>query len=183
MVCEEYLDVINVVVQDAYYRTHPRRISGEGYLKSLASHGGQHSYDEAWRQQVMERAFRRMVDKVAILWWWNEPAYWSLELQDKILISRQSSWELHPEFDAKRFFKVRESATWVQQIYSKDVQKQHRSRIALQSLEQFLRSDLDRISGRQLIKLFGHSAGEEYDSLQSPSDKVIKEEVGTCSWK
>jgi hypothetical protein len=104
-------------------------------------------------------------------------------LQDKILISRQSSWELHPEFDAKRFFKVRESATWVQQIYSKDVQKQHRSRIALQSLEQFLRSDLDRISGRQLIKLFGHSAGEEYDSLQSPSDKVIKEEVGTCSWK
>ena len=67
MVCGEYLDVINVVVQDAYYHTHPRRISGEGYLKSLASHGGQHSYDEAWRQQVMERAFRRMVDKVAIL--------------------------------------------------------------------------------------------------------------------
>jgi hypothetical protein len=64
MVCEEYLDVINVIVRDAYYSTYPRTITGEGYLKSLGRHGAQPSYDELWRHQVMERAFKRMADKV-----------------------------------------------------------------------------------------------------------------------
>lgn len=93
---------------------------------------------------------------------------------------RNAEWELHPDFDAKRFFKVRDSAEWVSQIYSTVTSEQHRSRIALQSLEQFLNSDVDRISGRQLIKLFGWSAGEGYDRLQIPSNNVVKQEVS--SW-
>lgn len=67
MVCEEYLDVINVVVRDAYYYTYPRTVSAEVYIKSLGRHEAPPSYDEAWRRQVMERAFKRMVNKVAIL--------------------------------------------------------------------------------------------------------------------
>jgi hypothetical protein len=68
MVCEEYLDVINVVVRDAYFNTYPRKISANVYVKSLGrGHGVQPSYDEPWRQRVMEGAFKRMVDKVAML--------------------------------------------------------------------------------------------------------------------
>ena len=92
---------------------------------------------------------------------------------------KYSEWELHPDFDAKRFYKVRESANWVLQIYSKDTTEQARSRAALQNLEKFLDADVNRISGRQLIRLFGKSAGEEYDRLQKEV-KPIKVEVDTC---
>lgn len=91
---------------------------------------------------------------------------------------KHSEWELHPDFEAKRFFKYRESADWVLQIYSDDSTEQHRSRTALQSLEKFLDSDLDRIKKKQLIQLFGWSAGEGYDRLQIP--RTIKSEVSNC---
>jgi len=93
------------------------------------------------------------------------------------LTSRQTGWELHPDFDAKRFFKVRDSAEWVSQIYSTYIPHQHQSRVALQSLESFLDCDLGPISGKQLIKFFGPAAGEEYDSLQIQENKIIKPEV------
>jgi len=67
MVCEEYLDVINVVVRDAYYYTYPRTVSAEGYIKSFARHGiPAPSFDEAWRRRVMERALNRMVNEVTL---------------------------------------------------------------------------------------------------------------------
>jgi hypothetical protein len=76
MVCEEYLDVINVVVRDAYFYTYPRTISAEACIKPLGRHGAPGpSYDEVWRQQVMERAFKRMVNKVAIFWRLNGLEY------------------------------------------------------------------------------------------------------------
>jgi hypothetical protein len=65
MVCDEYLDVINAVVRDAYHYTYPRAITADGYIRPLKRSEAPPSYDEAWRQQVMERAFKRMVDKVA----------------------------------------------------------------------------------------------------------------------
>ena len=95
------------------------------------------------------------------------------------MVSKQSQWELHPDFDAKRFFKVRDSAQWVLEIYSDVTPEQHRSRVALQSLESFLNSDLGPISGKQLIKLFGYSAGEGYDYWQSQDKKVVKPEVSS----
>ncbi|PMD47860.1 hypothetical protein L207DRAFT_628436 [Hyaloscypha variabilis F] len=159
MVCDEYLDVINAVVRDAYHYTYPRAITADGYIRPLKRSEAPPSYDEAWRQQVMERAFKRMVDK------------------DKILTSKQTEWKLHPDFDAKRFFKVRDSADWVSQIYSTYTPEQHRSRVALQSLESFLDGDLAPISSRQLVKLFGPPAGEEYDSLQLQDEKIVKAEL------
>jgi hypothetical protein len=93
------------------------------------------------------------------------------------LVGKQSGWQLHPDFDAKRFFKVRNSADWVQQIYSSRTADQHRSRIALQSLERFLDSDVEHIGGGRLIKLFGWSAGEGYDRLKIKDKKVVKSEV------
>lgn len=99
------------------------------------------------------------------------------------MTSKQSAWQLHPGFDAKRFFKERDSAKWVEQIYSSHNADQQRSRIALQSLERFLDSDVDRISGERLIKLFGWSAGHHYDQLQIQDKKVIKAEVSSRYYK
>ena len=93
------------------------------------------------------------------------------------MISKQTRWALYPDFEAKRFFKIRHSAEWVSQIYSTEVAQQHKSRVALQSLESFLDSNLGPISGKQLIKFFGRSAGEEYDALQTMDNRIIKREA------
>lgn len=93
------------------------------------------------------------------------------------MVGKQFAWELHPDFEAKRFFKIRDSAEWVSQIYSTTTPQQHRSRVALQSLESFLNSELGPISGKQLIKLFGYSAGEGYDNWQNEDQKLVKSEV------
>ena len=93
------------------------------------------------------------------------------------MTSKQTHWELHPDFDAKRFFKLRSSAEWVAHIYSDEVAQQHQSRVALLSLESFLDCDLGPISGKQFIKFFGPSAGEEYDALRIQDNQTVKSEA------
>ena len=65
-VCEEYLDVINTIVRDAYYYTYPRIILADRYVKGYGSYGTLPAYseDNRWRVDVMDRAFKRMAHKV-----------------------------------------------------------------------------------------------------------------------
>jgi len=67
--CEEYLDVINTVVRDAYHYTYPQIVLADKYVKSFGRHGTLPVYleDSRWRRNVMERAFTRMCIKVNVL--------------------------------------------------------------------------------------------------------------------